>query len=206
MYQDQDGQPAPGFRAHDNLKKHLEHLLGLCRGLIADNHLSPEEVVFLDTWLKEHPDLDDTWPGQTLKKRLTAILADDRVDPEEADDLHQTINQIIGGDLESGVVAGGSALPLSAETHVTIPEHTFCLTGKFLMGARKSCERAIADAGGQPAPRVTQKLDYLVIGSLASRDWAHTSHGRKIEAAIANQQGGATTRIIDEETLAAALP
>ncbi|MDX7612147.1 BRCT domain-containing protein [Aeromonas caviae] len=39
----------------------------------------------------------------------------------------------------------------------------------------------------------------LIVGSLASRDWMFTSHGRKIEAAIKNREEGHDIRIINEE-------
>ena len=42
-------------------------------------------------------------------------------------------------------------------------------------------------------------LDYLVIGSLASREWAHTSHGRKIEKAMDYKKKGCSINIVSEE-------
>jgi hypothetical protein len=53
--------------------------------------------------------------------------------------------------------------------------------------------------GGLPAPSITKKLNYLVIGSVGSRDWAHSTHGRKIEKAVSYRNGGAPLAIIGEE-------
>jgi hypothetical protein len=46
---------------------------------------------------------------------------------------------------------------------------------------------------------VTLDLDYLVVGTAASRDWAGTSHGRKIEKAVAYQERGEDLMVIAEE-------
>lgn len=206
MQLDRDGQPPPSFHAHNNLKKGLEHLLGLCRGMVADDVLNEAEIVFLDTWLAENTHVLDTWPGEILNDRVRRILRDGRVTQDEADDLKQTINQVIGGDLENGVVAGGaSSLPIDSSAMVSIPDSTFCFTGKFLYGSRAACSRAVEGLNGKCVTRVTQKLDYLVIGALASRDWKHSSYGTKIEEAIEQQTSGHSITIVGEDQWAVAL-
>ncbi|EOK6384613.1 NAD-dependent DNA ligase, partial [Escherichia coli] len=48
---------------------------------------------------------------------------------------------------------------------------------------------------------------FLVIGTLSSRDWKFSSHGRKIEKAISyRDDNGAKLKIISEEMLFDALP
>lgn len=201
-YKDNNEQPAPGIHAHANLKKNLEHLLGLCRGLVADNKLNSDEVLFLDTWLKDHADLRQTWAGDILGQRLDAVLDDGMVTAEEADDLKATIEQIIGGGLEDGVTGGNATtLPVDADAQIEIDGATFCLTGAFVYGPRKRCEQALANRGGRAASNVSRKVTYLVIGALASRDWVHTSHGTKIEKAIQLQRQGAPIIIVDETML-----
>lgn len=46
---------------------------------------------------------------------------------------------------------------------------------------------------------MNKQLDLLVIGSMASRDWIHTSHGRKIESVINNRKSGSSTKILTEQ-------
>lgn len=45
---------------------------------------------------------------------------------------------------------------------------------------------------------VSKKLDYLVIGEIGSRDWIHSTHGRKIEKAVELRNGGARLAIVSE--------
>ena len=63
----------------------------------------------------------------------------------------------------------------------------------------KSVESLLGLCKGLVHPRVVAYSDYLVIGTLASRDWAHTSHGRKIESAIKANEEGSAIKIIAEE-------
>ena len=53
---------------------------------------------------------------------------------------------------------------------------------------------------------VVLDLDYLVIGTFASQDWAHNNYGRKIEKSIKyNEDGRANIAIISEDAWADAL-
>ncbi len=53
--------------------------------------------------------------------------------------------------------------------------------------------------------RITRETDYLVIGTLASEAWVHTTHGRKIEAAVEMKAEGHRIIIVAEEHWATAV-
>lgn len=46
---------------------------------------------------------------------------------------------------------------------------------------------------------VTKKVNYLVIGELASRDWVASSHGRKIEKALVFKEKGVPVMMLSEK-------
>ena len=101
-----------------------------------------------------------------------------------------------------GVASGMStALPFEAVESVKFDGKTFCITGKLASGSRKRCEDAIRRKGGVPQSSVTQKLDYLVVGTLASRDWAQSTHGTKIEKAMTIRDMGGSVIVLSEELL-----
>ena len=85
--------------------------------------------------------------------------------------------------------------------HIEFDGKTFCITGKLASGPRKQCEAAIRSKGGVPQSSVTRKLDYLVIGTLASRDWAQSTYGTKIERAMAIREDGGSVVVLSEEVL-----
>lgn len=189
------------------LVRSCESLLGMCAGFLADGHLSDEEILFLDTWLRDHQELTTTWPGEAVHQRVKAVLADGVISEDERQHLTETLAGLIGGTLQdSGATTGLSTrLPLDAVQQIEITERTFCFTGAFVFGTRAKCQLSVIERGGIVFPNVRKNLNYLVIGSLASRDWAHTSHGIKIEKAQKYKSDGCEIFVISEETWVAAL-
>jgi NAD-dependent DNA ligase len=188
MILDADGQPGRGFNAAANIHKALATLVGICSGLIADGQLNDSEILFLDTWLRDNEELCETWPAEVIAARVRAVLDDGIITEEERADLTETLAQLLGGNPTEDGATGGLAtrLPvdlIAPEDH-GIAGRTFCLTGKFLYGPRSRCQAAITSRGGLISANVTQTVHYLVIGTLASRDWKHPSHGLKIEKAM----------------------
>lgn len=185
------------------------HLLnGLCKGLISDRTLSEEEVRYLDWWLTQNGALKSNYPGKELYALVKEILSDGAITTEESENLHKALVDFTGCDLASGVVDGLSTkLPLDNTAEVSVQNKTFCLTGVFLAGKRAHVEDLIKRNNGLISSGITKKIDFLVIGTLSSRDWKFSSHGRKIEKAVSYRDDeGAKLKIISEEMLFDALP
>ena len=204
-----DGQPlSAGFNSHRRLERDISEMLGLAKGILFDGKVVDEEAVLLGDWIAAHPDLRDTWPVDILNGRLGQIFADGIVTEAERSDLKELLNQLVGG--EAGLIGTGNAattLPLDKPApSITFRDQVFVLTGKFAFGPRTECERFTAEAGGLCEDNVTLKTRYLVIGTFGSRDWIHTSHGRKIERVLAYRKSGARIAIVGEDHWAASLP
>jgi NAD-dependent DNA ligase len=189
------------------LKRSCESLLGLCMGMMADGRLDDDEIKFLNLWLLDNDELRSCWPGEVVYARVKDVLADNVITDDERKYLESTLSQLIGGTMqETGTAFGGStSLPLDQVGEVTVDGRKFCFTGKFLYGTRKACVKAIEARGGTFVPRVRTDLDYLVIGTLSSREWANTSHGRKIEQAMKYKGKGIEISILSEEDWAKCL-
>ncbi|EBH6782433.1 NAD-dependent DNA ligase [Salmonella enterica] len=185
------------------------HLLnGLCKGLISDKALSDEEVRYLDWWLTQNGTLKNNYPGKELYKLVKEILNDGVITAEESQTLHKALVDFTGCDLESGVVDGLSTkLPVDSDAEIELEGKIFCLTGVFMAGKRSHVEDILKRCNGLISNTVTKKIDYLVIGTLSSRDWRFSSHGRKIEKAISYRDNeGVGLKVISEEMLFDALP
>ncbi|MDF3830936.1 MULTISPECIES: BRCT domain-containing protein [unclassified Pseudocitrobacter] len=185
------------------------HLLsGLCKGLISDRTLSEEEIRYLDWWLTQNGALKNNYPGKDLYVMVKDILSDGEITLEESDMLHKALVDFTGCDLESGVVDGLSTkLPINSDVVVEVNGRTFCLTGVFLAGKRSQVEDLVKRNGGVISKGVTKKVDYLVIGTLSSRDWKFSSHGRKIEKAVSyREEESVDLSIVSEDMLFNALP
>ncbi len=201
MKLDDHGQPPPSFNFRRNMQKAMDALYGLCAGIVADSQINDKEIIFLDTWLRENSEYCRVFPASVIASRVSAILADGIITEEERSDLMETIMQMLGGTLEESGSADGLAtrLPIDNVDHVNFLERGFCFTGKFVYGPRTKCQREVVDRGGYVSNDVTLDLDYLVIGTLASRDWVHKSHGRKIEKALKYKEKKNELFIISEE-------
>lgn len=185
------------------LRKSCEALLGICTGLMADGKLNEQEVRFLDIWLKDNADIAAVWPGDVLARRVREVLADDIVTDDELEHLQNTLKELIGGTLQETGSTGGlsTRLPTNDDqaSPVVFKGASFCFTGNFLFGTRAACERAITQRGAVVSENVKKDLEYLVIGTMVSTDWANTSHGRKIEKAVEYQNKGCPILIVSEE-------
>lgn len=170
-------------------------------GLIGDGVLNDAEIQFLNLWLSDNQEIAQTWPAEVIYSKVKSVLSDGMITEQERDHLKKVLSDVLGGDLEDTGAASGlsTKLPIDKIESIEIPLSSFCFTGNFLYGTRSACERAIEQRQGSVQSRVTIDLDYLVIGTLTSREWAHTSFGRKIEQAMDYKKKGAEIRIINEE-------
>ncbi|MCK4842431.1 MAG: BRCT domain-containing protein [Methylococcales bacterium] len=199
---DKHGQPNEAvFHFSNNAIKAVNTLYGLCMGVLADGKVNDREVLFLDTWLKDNLAYIDSYPLNLVAERLQDILSDGVISQQEKDDLYAMLGQLIGGTMdESGAVGGQSTqLPIDSVDCIEFQDRVFCFTGKFIRGQRSVCEELVVNLGACISKNVVKKLDYLIIGELASRDWVAASHGRKIEKALFYRQHGSSVQILSEQ-------
>ena len=206
---DPDGQPLNlAFNRARRTERDVCELLGLAKGLLGDGVVSDSEATLLRDWVRRHPDAHDYWPISALCQRLERAYSDGVVDEGERLDLAELLESIVGG--QAGVIAGADApteLPLDRPPpSITWHGSVFVLTGKFAFGPRKDCERQVHNLGGDCDPNLTQRTNYLIIGTFGSRDWVHTSFGRKIEKAVAYRKAGHRLAILAEDHWAGSLP
>lgn len=197
---DGDAQPDPSFNSDRRIGRGNSELIGFVRGILADGHLSGQEVLALERWFKANPDLWHEFPCNLLLTRLLKATADGHVDEDEIRDISEMLTLLIGE--QSGSVEGASmatALPLdNPEPPLVFQDRGFVLTGKFAYGPRSVCEEAIAGRGGVCLSAISKKTNILVIGTLGSRDWRESTHGRKIEKAVEYRDNGIPLVIVCE--------
>jgi NAD-dependent DNA ligase len=199
---DDDSQPKiRPFNVRRISERTIDELLGLSKGLIADGALSEVEVRFLAGWVHEHRDLTQGWSFRIIEERVSKIMLDGKITEEERVDLFSLLAHPTGTRSHNSLHRDHpTSLPLTRPMPaVEFEGRAFCFTGKFFFGTRKSCELSILAKGATIHSDVCSGTDFLVIGSLGSRDWMHSSHGRKIEAAIGWNSKGSTIAIVDEE-------
>ena len=190
----------PLYPAQD--ENQINELIGLVSGIAADNLIENSEINSLSEWLVINSNIADSWPARVLINRLNSILEDGVVTQDEREDLLETIKQITGIRFDESGFVNGMATEFF-EDEVSLIDHEgacFCFTGAFVTGTRKAVEANAKDKGAITTKDVTKSTNYLVIGTLASRDWRFSSHGRKIEKALRLKENGMKICIVTERT------
>ena len=198
---DAHGQPRNrAFNARRIKDRGVDELLGLCKGMIADGAVDENEARYLVEWLDANRCVANEWPGNVLYARVYECLRDGKLDANEQAELLDLLTKYSGHVPGACTVQASTALPFdSPQPPLEFDSHIFVLTGRFAFGSRQECTEAILDLGGWVRPTVLKDTHYVVVGTLASRDWAHASYGRKIETALQWRQQGAPVRIISED-------
>jgi NAD-dependent DNA ligase len=199
---DDYGQPHNRFYNRARLAdRAIDELVGLCKGVIADGVVTTEEAQFLAQWMDVNREAADHWLANILYQRISAMLADGALDPDEQRELLALLREVTSSGASPGTYIANlsTSLPLTTPPPVMHFENRlFCLTGKFVYGPREQCESAILAKGGKVQPTPTYHTHYLVVGLLGSSDWIHSTHGRKIEFAIELREHGRPIVIISE--------
>jgi NAD-dependent DNA ligase len=135
-----------------------------------------------------------------LIERIGRVLDDGVMDADEEGDLVQLLMQIEGGRITDATSASMSTtLPVDEPPPtITFIGSNFCVTGKFACGSRREVENTIQNLGGTVVSSVSARTTYLVIGEIGSRDWIHSTYGRKIEHAMELRNTGHSLAIIAE--------
>lgn len=179
---DAQGQPlVSDYNYSSRVNRGIHELIGFLRGIVADNHINEKESDALGMWLVANRELAEHWPVRTLAQRIERIYADGHADEEERAELAELVRDIVGRQDDVTLMMSPTDLPLTRPVpDVIFDSNEFVLTGRFLYGPRKACQREIELRGGRCSDTVRLQTSYLVVGSLTSRDWKYSSFGNKI--------------------------
>ena len=201
---DAHGQPVRLFRANqaNNTSKAIDQLCGICAGILADGEVVEKEAKFFADWASQHAPQEPVWPFTEILGRIGRIYADGRCDEEERLELKSIMEALCGyTDQADATESYASSLPLSSPVPdpVTFEGNQFVITGRFAFGTRRKVFAAIESKGGHASDSFpTSTTNFLVVGTFASRDWAQSSFGRKIERAVELRESGSGLAIIAE--------
>lgn len=180
--------------------RQIDTLIGLSKGIIADGRVDQAEAECLLNWLAQSRQSSDNPIILNLLQKVSVMLEDGVLDPEEASELLELLRRIAGDEAALGELAKTSTLPVSEPQPVIEFEgHSFLFTGTCAFGTRKECNVATEALGGIIAKSVHKKLDYLVLGTYVTDSWIHESFGRKIEKALEHRDAGLPIMIVTEE-------
>lgn len=182
-------------------RRSADALLGITAGLAADGAINQQEAEFLKNWIETHlVHLSDPVVN-LLYKRLASMLSDGVLDAEESAELLEMLHQFAGLPIGSAqTFTAPSSLPLNNPPPIlSWVDRVFLFTGVMAYGPRKDCESLILERGGLIGGSVSKKVHYLIVGSIGSDQWLHSSYGTKIKRAVELRESGTPIAIISEE-------
>lgn len=189
-----------------NSHNQINQLLGLLQGIAADDEINEKEIDALVAWLNINNQIIDKWPASVVASKLYDILEDGIITEDEKKDLLTTVQKITGSHFcETGDASDNTTECFDDVSEIPHDNIGFCFTGKFKSGSRKTVESKAQDLGAVTSKDVLLTTQFLVIGTLASRDWKYQSHGRKIEKAMSLKEKGHEIYVISEEQWLAAI-
>jgi NAD-dependent DNA ligase len=181
-------------------------LVGLAREMMADGTISCAEVHELVSWVAEHPEMINSFPGNVIAQRLERYLADQYIDADEVADLSSLLAELTRNEP-----------PPPATILVTLPPFTkpaprvffegqeFVFTGRFYYGTRKACQRAVLERGGSCQDVPSLSTNYVVIGTLPNGNGAESPFAHNLNAVMAMTDGQASIVVVSEDHWAAHL-
>ena len=190
----------------EKLKQSLGELLGLARGLMADEELSDSEIHFLHDWLQDRYAMTSSFPGNVIHERIKDVLEDGVVTEEERSHLVETLNMLIEDRLDDlAEQVDLTELWFDEVGLIDFNNKNFCLTGNFVYGPKEVCQTAIEKRGGVVSSSVGDDSEFLVVGGLGVDEWRSGGLGSKIESAMRLRAGRKSLKIIPEDSWVANL-
>jgi NAD-dependent DNA ligase len=179
----------------------IDELIGICKGILFDGVVCYPEAVNLLIWLENNSVVANQWPAKELYQQLPLLLKDNHLSEDDEAEFLSLLVKVTGSpEAMMEGESGSSQLPLCDPVpEVVFKDRVFVVTGNFKMGPRKDVVKAIEDLGGEVVLKNVRKdTNYLVIGDIGSAAWTHSTHGRKIEAAVELREQGKGIAIISE--------
>jgi NAD-dependent DNA ligase len=180
--------------------RQVDTLIGLSKGLIADQKINQAEAEFLMSWLVQNRQASDNPVICNLLDKVAVMLEDGVLDADEASELLRLLQSMAGDQYVIGELAKTSSLPVNYPLPaISFDATSFLFTGTCAYGTRRACQAVIESLGALNAKGVTKSLNYLVLGTYVTDSWAHETFGRKIEKAMQYRDNGLPIAIVTEE-------
>ncbi|RAZ81748.1 DUF4011 domain-containing protein [Cereibacter johrii] len=200
---------ALGHDAHSE-KDSMNTFLGFCAGIVCDGRITTEEARKIRNRMHADPTLAAAPIFKDLRWAVDGALADDVLDGREEEELREWLAALVtDGHADTGVANIGGVTaptdPIVDPGSLAFTGKSYVLTGKMSIGPRSFIGEELARRGAVLDPRVTERTDFVVVSTTASRHWKTTHFGTKIEAAREKITAGHPMRFVTEHALAKAL-
>lgn len=182
----------------------VQRLHGLLAGLACDQTINDAEIIALDSWMKDHSNLNSDPIYHEIESILKPVALLNRVSEDTRDLLKLILDKYVQLDnfgLPRLVVTSTdeNRNPDFYHGEFEIAGNTFCLTGASARHTKAEWKQLIESKSGIFKDDLTKAVNFLVICNKGNPHWAHMSYGRKFEQALKWQKDGTNIRILTED-------
>lgn len=192
---------------YDDVTSDIQRLQGILHGILADGHISDEEIKQLSEWVDAHSDLKGCYPYDEIDSLLTQVLRDGKVTEEERCMLMDFFEDFISYSLSKCMQkarSGNNGLRRTLAglcavcPELVFEERCYSFTGASTRAPRAQIAKMVEEMGGVFSPSVTPKVHFLIVGANGNPAWAYSCYGRKVEHAMKLRADGHTLIIVHE--------
>jgi NAD-dependent DNA ligase len=193
-------------RGMDALRAALGRLLTIAERLPSEEAAGSDDWEALKNSLAENSVPSRRFPVDVIHDEIHAVLAARGVAEEKRSYLIKILKDLLAApERELLARAWVSDIGYDSAAEIDFSNRRFCLTGDFIHGPRRRCDAEIRERGGLIAASVSQRVDFLVVGSLGSVEWKRGNFGAKIERAMYYKGQKLPMKILREAAWRAAL-
>lgn len=184
------------YNTKANKSRDLIKLFGICEGVISDGSINDKERNFIKNWIVVYGLENEPIPHKILE------LLNMAQEQELINSLRQILGEIIVT-LDDDLVELTGDIDYDHPETIEFKDKNFLFSGTFVLIEKKAIIDFIISKGGTPKikkgeQRITKDIDYLIVGTVANRDYSNGSVGNKIIAAL-EQRGRRPIQIIHEK-------
>ena len=192
---------------YDDITSDIQRLQGMLHGILADGHISDDEIKQLSEWVDSHSSLKGCYPYDEIDSLLTQVLRDGNVSEEERVMLSDFFEDFISYSLSKRIQNAREKRSSSRQTlkglcatcpELVFEERCYSFTGASTRAPRSKIASLVESLGGNFSSSVTSKVNFLVVGANGNPAWAYSCYGRKVEQAMKLRADGHSLIIVHE--------
>ena len=127
----------------------LNELNAIVKDISSDGILEKDEIEYLVSWMSENSDLKGNYPYDRIYNKLTEVLEDGVVTPQEHEELLQLFKS--ADDPVNDVASSCCGQDISGKT--------ICLSGEFYYGQKDKVSALLSEKGAIVLPSVSKKTN-----------------------------------------------
>lgn len=204
-----DAQKSDKHQFYNPIVQASQELEGIIHGCLCDNELTYDEILGIREWLDQRYEfMAHSWPYDVIVSVIEERASDQNSFTENCEWMFAYFS--IFADTKSSINLNGEDLAELRKKHgimdfydtcknIIFKGRRFCFTGRMMGYERSELAEIVMSLGGYYTDKLTQDVNFLVIGSLGSPEWSHSNYGNKVLTAIRWKSHGKRIKIIREK-------